>query len=159
MHDLELVKRGAIWRIGSRSQVKIWRDHWVSRNDSLEVSGKQSGLCHKWVAELINPGDSAWNDELIKYLCHPHDAEAILQIKLPTRAVDDFVAWHFQMPDQFSVRSTYKLGMRQHLLDIGPGQCSRLAEGECLIWNLIWMSPVPQKIRVFGWRLAITEST
>jgi hypothetical protein len=45
----------------------------------------------------------------------------------------------------------YKLGMRQHLLDIGPGQCSRLAEGS--IWNLIWKSPVPQKIRVFGRRL------
>jgi hypothetical protein len=78
MHDLELVKRGAIWRIGSRSQAKIWRDHWVPRNDSLKVSGKQSGLRRKWVAELINPVDRAWNEELIKDLCHPHEAEAIL---------------------------------------------------------------------------------
>jgi hypothetical protein len=30
-HGLELVKKGIIWPIGSRTKVNIWRDPWLLR--------------------------------------------------------------------------------------------------------------------------------
>jgi hypothetical protein len=49
MHGLELLKTGAIRRIGSGSQVHIWRDSWVPRSDSLKISGMREYSRLRWV--------------------------------------------------------------------------------------------------------------
>jgi hypothetical protein len=42
MHGLELLKEGAIWRIGNGSEVKIWRDNWLPRQGQLKPSGRRN---------------------------------------------------------------------------------------------------------------------
>jgi hypothetical protein len=37
MHGLELLKKGVIWRIGSGTSVKIFRDNCIPRNGSLKL--------------------------------------------------------------------------------------------------------------------------
>jgi hypothetical protein len=32
-HGLDLLKMGVIWRIGTRSMVRIWRDNWLPRGN------------------------------------------------------------------------------------------------------------------------------
>jgi hypothetical protein len=61
---------------------------------------------------LIEPETRTWDEAIIrKYLYH-HEAEAILQIKLLARPLDDFVAWHFESNDVFIVRSAYQQSMQ-----------------------------------------------
>jgi hypothetical protein len=42
MHGLELLKQGAIWRIGSGRSVKLWRDNWLPRTEAMKLSGKRT---------------------------------------------------------------------------------------------------------------------
>jgi hypothetical protein len=53
MHVLDLLKQGAIWRIGSGSMVKIRRDNWLPRSDNLKLSGMKERCRLKWVAQLL----------------------------------------------------------------------------------------------------------
>jgi hypothetical protein len=49
MHGLDLLKKGAIWRVGSGTQIKIWRHSWLPRGFTLKPVGKcsENGLsCH-----------------------------------------------------------------------------------------------------------------
>jgi hypothetical protein len=66
MHGLELLKRGAIWRIGTGSQVRIWRDNWLQRSDSLKVSGKKKETRLRWVSELIKPDTRSWDEDTVR---------------------------------------------------------------------------------------------
>jgi hypothetical protein len=106
------------------------------------------------VSQLIDPVTRTWDEAIIrKYFFH-HDAEAVLQIKLPRRPADDFIAWHFESNGVFTVKSAYRLGMLPTLPSLSHGQSSNEPNGERSIWNLIWKAPVPQKVRIFAWRLA-----
>jgi ribonuclease HI len=126
----------------------------VPKGESLNVSGKKTHSRLKWVSDIIDPRTRKWDEGMIRRICYEHDAETILRIKLPVRHVDDFVAWHCEPNGIFSVRSAYRLGMRQKLLVIGPGQSSSAPDGDRKVWDVIWKCQVPQKLRVFTWRLA-----
>jgi hypothetical protein len=137
IHGLELLKKGAIWRIGSGSVVKIWRDNWVPCADSLKVSGMKERCRLKWVSQLIDPATRSWDEAIIRKYFYHHDAEAILQIKIPARPADDFVAWHFESNGVFTVKSAYRLGMQPKAQHLSRGQSSGEPDGERSIWNLI----------------------
>jgi hypothetical protein len=154
MHGLELLKEGAIWRIGNGSEVKIWRDNWLPRQGQLKPSGRRNNAREKWVSELIDPMTRQWDVAKVRRIFHPQDAEVVLNIKIPARPVSDMVAWHPEKHGLFTVRSAYRLGMRATWMNSTSGQSSTSPEGERSIWNIIWKCPIPQKIRVFAWRLA-----
>jgi hypothetical protein len=69
MHGLELLKCGAIWRTGSGTQVRIWRDNWIPRNDSLKISARRTDERLRWVEELIQPGSRTWNEQKVEQGC------------------------------------------------------------------------------------------
>lgn len=154
VHGLELLKKGAIWRIGSGSMVKIWRDNWLPRAEGLKLTGMKKTCRLRWVSQFIDPVTRSWDEAIIRKYCFPHDADTILQIKLPQQNTDDFVAWQFESNGIFSVKSAYRLGLQPKLRGLSRGQSSAELGGDRSIWNLVWKAPVPQKIRVFAWRLA-----
>ena len=46
------------------------------------------------VEQLINADDHIWKEEVVKNVFLPHDAEAILRIRLPTNGDEDFLSWN-----------------------------------------------------------------
>ena len=50
MHGLELLRKGAIWRIGNSKQIKIWRHAWIPRGITLTPSGRRRSCRLKWVS-------------------------------------------------------------------------------------------------------------
>jgi hypothetical protein len=61
LHGLELLKQGIIWRVGNGTQIRIWRDPWIPRELSLEVTSRQ-GRCHlRWVSELLDIDGRGWD--------------------------------------------------------------------------------------------------
>jgi hypothetical protein len=40
-YGLELLKKGAIWRVGSGESIRIWRDQWIPRETSLALVTKK----------------------------------------------------------------------------------------------------------------------
>jgi hypothetical protein len=53
MHGLELLKKGAIWRIGNGAKVRRWRDSWVPRGN-MKITSNVNNSRLRRVSQLIN---------------------------------------------------------------------------------------------------------
>ncbi|WVZ60335.1 hypothetical protein U9M48_010378 [Paspalum notatum var. saurae] len=152
LYGLELLKKGLIWRICSGTQVRIWRDPWIPRELSLKVISKRGRCRIHWVSELINSDGSGWDRDKLLRIFDQIDREAILNIKLPARKTDDFLAWHGEKSGSFTVRSAYNLGWRlQHIDDATAS--SSVPSGDRVLWSRVWEGNVPPKVKVFIWKL------
>ena len=64
------------------------------------------------------------------------------------------MAWHHEKNGEFSVRSAYKLAVMS-LPQLARNALSSARDpNDRSIWDLIWKSKVPGKVRIFGWRMA-----
>jgi hypothetical protein len=113
----------------------------------------------RWVSELISPNTRSWDQNKIWTYFFPHDAEAILAIKLRQRSTEDFVAWNMEDNGVFTVRSAYRLGLQPTMDRLATGQSSSAPLGDRPAWDYIWKARVPQKIRVFSWKAATNTLT
>jgi hypothetical protein len=78
---LELLKRGAIYRVGSGTGIRVWRDNWIPRNSYMKVLTPKGNnrLCR--VMELLDD-NHRWKVDLVRQVFYPVDAELILNISL-----------------------------------------------------------------------------
>ena len=123
-HGLELLKKGTIWRVESGCKVQIWRDNWIPRDNSLKITRKVGRCRLRWVSDLLLPNSRRWNEQLIRMIFFPHDAEAILSLRLLPVEGEDLIAWHYEKAGIFSVRSAYRLGLREQYFASASGQSS-----------------------------------
>ena len=94
-----------------------------------------------------------WDEGLLSTILHDHDVEMIMRLRLSDRIEDDFLAWHYEKFGIFSVRSACRLALKAQYLMNGQGS-STCHDGNRRLWNLIWSAPIPQKVKIFAWRLA-----
>ena len=86
------------------------------------------------ISELLEPTTATWNEQLVRSVFLPNDAEEILRIPVCTQNIDDFWAWQLDSKGIFTVRSAYKVIIktkiqREGWLD-GNGECSDGAKEE-----------------------------
>ena len=151
---LELLKKGIIWRVGNGDKIQIWRDNWIPKDSLLKITGKRTRCRLRWVSQLMRGDVRDWDRDLVKTIFHKHDAEEVLKIRIPTRPTDDFIAWHFEKSGIFSVRSAYKLALRDFIQQQRVASTSSSMDGGRRAWKHLWSTPVPQKIKNFAWKLA-----
>jgi ribonuclease HI len=149
---IQTFQRGCIWRVGSGSQINIWRDPWIPESPSRKVITPRGASMLTFVEELINPHDGQWDEVLIRDIFSPVDANRILQIPLNVQLVEDFVAWHYTRSGTFSVRSAYHREFEHHF-----GQRLVRSDGQGnintnTIWKEIWNLKIPGKIKHFAWK-------
>ena len=89
--------------------LNIWRDNFLPRFSGLEIMARKSRMRMKWVSDLILTGRKRWDENLVRHLFCPHNAEEILRLRIPSSGEGDFVAWRFEKTATFSVKSAYKL--------------------------------------------------
>jgi hypothetical protein len=106
------------------------------------------------MVQLTREGSDEWNEELIKRIFHSNDAEMILTLNAPTKNKKDFLAWHYESNGIFIVRSAYKLAYNIANNNQNMPSSSTTKDSDRKIWGNIWTAPAPNKVRVFGWRLA-----
>lgn len=151
-HGLHLLKKGLVWRIGDGSKVNIWRDQWIRKESAFKPMGR-SRCRLRWVSQLMVPREKCWDEELIRHVCYPHDAEDILKIKIMQFPVEDFPAWHYERTGVYSVRSAYRIALSCQASSTA-GSSSSSPSGERRIWRNIWNLQAPPKVKIFAWRLA-----
>jgi hypothetical protein len=152
-HGLELLKQGIVWRIGDGASVRIWRDNWLPRKEGLKITSQRSSSRLIKVKSLID-GDHQWRRDLVNETFLPHDAEHILNIKLPTNPMNDMPAWNYEKNGNFTVRSAYRLAYNlAHSGSISQGN-SLTGVADRSLWKCIWSAPIPNKVKIFGWRVA-----
>ena len=99
---------GLIKRIGNGEITNIWSDNWIPRENMKRPLTSLKSVPPTKVSELINSTTSSWDEQLVRSVFIPIDAEAILAIPLCTRQVEDFWAWSEDRRGIFTVRSAYK---------------------------------------------------
>lgn len=111
----------------------------------------------QFVSEIIDHSTASWREDMIQQVFLPVDAEAILQIPLCTRQVDDFWAWHEDPKGRFSVRSAYRMILKTKISCeawLEEREDPSNSEAESKGWLSLWKTTVPPKLRFFAWRLA-----
>jgi hypothetical protein len=152
-HGLELLKQGIILRIGDGSSVRIWRDNWLPRKAGLKITSDRNSSRLIKVKSLIDE-DQAWKTDLLEQSFFPHDVVHILKIKLPSTPTKDMPAWNYEKNGIFSVRCTYRLAYNlAHTGALVQGN-SDTGVPDRALWKCVWSAPVPNKIKIFGWRAA-----
>jgi hypothetical protein len=152
-HGLELLKEGLVWRIGNGTRVRIWRDPWIPRSSTRKVITSQGRCRIKWVADLLD-ANTNWNEQLVRQIFLPMDADAILSIRTSRQGEDDFLAWHLEKSGIFTVKTAYRLAIENKLNSKNSNASGSSIEGSKSLWNTIWSCPVPPKVRIFAWRVA-----
>jgi hypothetical protein len=94
-----------------------------------------------------------WKEEVVRDFFRPHDVGQILNIKLPSSPIEDFISWLYEKTGVFSVKSAYHLA-RDLAMEEGAGkQSSSRNQEDRPLWKDFWKIPVPHKVAVFGWRV------
>ena len=78
------------------------------------------------------------------------DVCEILKIRTSPRNRQDFIGWFPEKNECFSVRSAYRLATGNH----ATGASSHNPTGVRPIWQCIWSSKVPLKMRITAWKVA-----
>lgn len=150
---LELLKKGLIWRVGNGKSIQIQRDQWTPRKEGVRADNFICRSRLRWVYQLIDPISRSWNQELIQQIFSPFDASEIINIRLPLTNVEDSIAWHHEKFGLFTVRSAYKLAMLNRVT--GPQTSSSTDNiDDRSMWDVIWKAKIPEKIKIFAWRVA-----
>ena len=152
----ELLKEGLIWRIGNGEKVNMWEDPWLPRGTTRKpITPRGASLLTK-VSELINPVTGEWDVQLIQDIFWPEDVAVIMQIPID-HDMDDLPAWHFDAKGLFSVKSAYKVAVSRRDVkasrDASTSGSSRGDNGD-FDWYKIWKLQIPNKVKMFIWRLA-----
>ncbi|TVU25372.1 hypothetical protein EJB05_27866, partial [Eragrostis curvula] len=91
---------------------------------------------------------------MLKSCLYPHDIDEVLKIRLSSTTEEDIIAWHYEKSGLFYVRSANRLALQLDQAEQRQDGSSTHADGSRGLWQKIWKAPVPQKLRVFAWRLA-----
>ena len=157
LRGVALLKEGLVWRVGDGSKIKVWEDPWLPEGDTRRPRAVRGSSVVEAVADRINPTTGAWDETMIQGIFPPEDVKTILSISI-CDDMEDNLAWHFDPKGIFSVKSAYKVGVMLRDRSCGSdAACSRVSTGKCQVnfdWNHIWKMRVPNKLKMFVWRLA-----
>ena len=144
-----IIRLGTRWRIGTGTQVQIWRDKWLNTCPPYKVlSPRQILPEHATVSDLIDHETSQWKNQLIDTIFMPHEASKIKSIPLGSLMRDTLV-WLGTPTGQFSTRSAYM--MQIEAKESMSGSQSNPSRKHTF-WKGIWGVSVPHKVKVFMWR-------
>jgi hypothetical protein len=128
-HGLELLKQSIVWRVGSGSKIKIWRDPWLPWAPFRKILMKRGRAHIRWVSQLMVPCHREWGVPILRSVLFPHEVQEVLKVRLSYRAPDDHVAWFYEKSGVFSVKSAYHLAMSLECSNRYQVECSARADG------------------------------
>jgi hypothetical protein len=79
----DVVKKGAIWRVGDGKSIKIWEDCWLPTPTTFKIQSPQKHLpINTCVFDLIDQTTRRWNVAFITEEFKQEEAEVIMNIPL-----------------------------------------------------------------------------
>ena len=85
---------------------------------------------------------------------HPFDCEAILQVPLSRRVVQDVMVWSCSKKGNYIVKSGYYVAKQLRMEESNLGETSMQRTNGAL-WSRIWQANVPNKVKIFSWRACL----
>ena len=144
----QILQKGSRWRIGNGDRVQIFKDNCIPRPATFKPIFLSNLNKDARVAAMIDVGNN-WEEGLIRQSFMKEDAEAIIKIPLPKENKEDEVLWHFDKKGQYSVKSGYQIALQIKYLDT-PSYYGDAFK----YWKDLWTLNIPEKIKIFLWRVA-----
>jgi hypothetical protein len=113
------------------------------------VISPRSGAVYAKVCELISPGTSQWDVELLNELLCTPDKERIMQILINNKGFKDFVVWSHTKHGRYTVRSGYHTQWKHQF---GPNVVHLAAPSVSAmnpVWKTIWKLKILNKVIFF----------
>ncbi|KAL0414362.1 UNVERIFIED_CONTAM: hypothetical protein Sradi_1637900 [Sesamum radiatum] len=145
-----LFQAGCRWRVGSGDYIRVWIDPWLPRPRSFRpMTPAPASLFNLRVSDLMIPCCHEWDMSRIRTLFWQEDSDLISSIPLSFTATRDIRIWHYSRSEMFMVRSAYHLAV-----SLEDRSCSSsLRQHEHTWWRRVWQAKLPNKIKVFIWRV------
>ena len=142
----EVIRKGALRRVGDGKQIKIWGDNWLPLQSLAKITTPVLfGQENSNVEVLINPVTRRWRDEVIDHVFNAQEAEAIKSIPLSSTNQTDVLVWLFTPSGNYSIKSGYRFLFENSV------QPQRI-DHDSAFWKKLWGLEVPSKIKNFLWR-------
>ena len=71
---IQTFKKGYIWRVGDGTQISIWNDPWTPSSPNRTVMTPRGNIILTKVSELIDVDNGCWDEQLIRHIFRPIDA-------------------------------------------------------------------------------------
>ena len=105
----EVIKKGAVWRIGGGKSVRVWGDNWLLGTDmNRVVSPGWRGVEDFIVSLFIDQINCRWKEDLLDYYLLEFEAEKIKAIPLSKTQLHDTLIWPYNPSGEYTVKSEYK---------------------------------------------------
>ena len=138
---------GHCWWVGNGLSINVLKDRWIPNYPSNSILHPvHEDVEGMRVVDLINPDLHIWRTEEIMSMFHREEAEAICQIPLSRRDVNDTIIWLHNSKGEFSVKSVYHVAR-----NLGDRTRTSGGYAEWKVWATIWKLKLPNKIKIFGW--------
>jgi hypothetical protein len=146
----DVMDKGAGWRVGNGSSIKIWKDSWLPNQANFKVWSPVKDLPEDSLVEcLIDPHTRQWKRDTINSCFSGHESKQIISIPISQSLPPDKYIWHCEKDGEYSVRSAYHLLQELKSKD-RPGPSTTINSN---LWKQIWKAPLPNSVRNFLWRL------
>ncbi|XP_010436406.1 PREDICTED: uncharacterized protein LOC104720143 [Camelina sativa] len=137
--------------IGSGTTTPLWNSPWLSLDTPTSPMGPPPAESQGWtVSDLLEPGTSKWNIDLIKRTLPAHEKE-ILQLKPSKQGALDRWAWLLTQDGTYNTKSGYYTAHSEDSNSIAPqtSQASSSFSWTANIWN-VKTSP---KTKLLIWKI------
>ncbi|XP_050207311.1 uncharacterized protein LOC126656752 [Mercurialis annua] len=105
------------------------------------------------VIDLMAAGTSQWDIQKLQQLFINEDAEAILTIPLPIYLSQDRLIWNDSKDGKYTAKSGYHKAMNRITPNIEEDIQTSTDNINPANWKTIWDANVPNKIKIFLWKL------
>lgn len=148
----EFVVKRVQMEVGDGNAINIWSNYWLPKQRLIPISDSITQAQLNWtVVDLIDEYTRWWNMEKVRRLLPQREAYEVLNMMLPADSRPDSIVWEHEPNAQFSVKSAYRLfmslGEERRLGEVSYG------EERKRWWRKIWKMKVPNKIKIFAWRV------
>ena len=143
-----IIISGHCWRVGNGLSINVLKDRWIPNYPTNNILHPVHGDVNEMMfADLINPDLHIWRNGEVMATFHREEAEAICQIPLSRRDVNDAIIWLHNSKGVFTVKSAYHVAR-----NLGKRTGTSRGCIERKIWTAIWKLKLPNKIKIFRWR-------
>jgi len=152
--SLEVLRQGTRWRVGNGKLIHIWDDKWLPTPTTYKVISPPKDFgAFPVVSSLTDEDAKTWRRDRLVEAFLPFEVTTILNIPLCHHLPEDSIIWVGNKKGIFSVKSAYYVAKKLLDSDI-QGETSR-GDVRAPLWKRIWQLNIPEKIRIFAWRLCM----
>lgn len=139
----EILLKGIRWQVANGSKILFWNDNWLPSSQDFKVHTARAPDCPLvYVQDFIDQRSKTWKEADISRWVSQEEANEILSIPISHNGKVDFLVWHYEPKDHYTVKSGYHLARELQSAGAQPKASSSFNPPRAL-WKFIWSMNIP----------------